>query len=151
MNLNECNNLSTLLFKIKLSYFQLSSLLPPKLSKSFPTLPFVCHFSVALSRTSWGPDTVFFREPTPPAVFLCFLNLFLFMIQSKIKPIKPFIYMKSGRLFRHSMWSEEADIQARIHFSWLQWDISFLGIGKLQWAKMLRIQNEIFLWTWCLV
>lgn len=32
-------------------------------------------------------------------------------------PIKPFIYMKSGHLFRHCMWSEEADSQARIHFS----------------------------------
>lgn len=59
--------------------------------------------------------------------------------------------MKSGCLFRHGMWSEEADIQAGIHFSWLHWDISFLGIGKLQWAKVLRIQNEISLWTVCVV
>jgi hypothetical protein len=36
------------------------------------------------------------------------------MIQSKIKPIKAFIYMKSGHLFRLSVWSEEKDIRTSI-------------------------------------
>ena len=48
---------------------------------------------------------------------LCPLNFFLFAIQSKIKPIKPFVYLKSEHLFRHSLWSAEKDTPTPISVS----------------------------------
>lgn len=50
------------------------------------------------------------------------------MIPRKIKPIKPFVYMKSERLFRHSMLSAEKATQRRISVFWLpRW---FLYLDK---------------------
>lgn len=83
-----------------------------------------------------------------PAAFLCFLIFFLFMIQSKIKPIKPFIYMKSGHLFRRGMWSGEKDAQTAP----VSPDCAgngFLGTRLLPGARELRIQNEILPLTLC--
>lgn len=67
------------------------------------------------------------------------------MMQSKVKPITPFIYMKSEHLFRGSMGSEEKDTQAHIHFFWLHRQFLYQDWEDCQKPGLSEFEMQSFL------
>ena len=81
-------------------------------------------------------------------VCLCSLDFYLFVVQSEIKPSKLCIYMKSGYLFRPSMWSEDKDTEATSRFLVAQAVCPLSGLAELSSRVVQHLKWDLF-WSPC--
>ena len=81
-------------------------------------------------------------------VCLCSLDFYLFVVQSEIKPRKLCIYMKSGHLFRPSMWSEDKDMEATSRFLVAQAVRPLTGLAELSSRVVQHLKWDLF-WSPC--